>query len=213
MNRRTLAAFAAASATLAVPNLADAHVTVHPNVIPEGAFAVLNVRVPNETDDADTTKLSVQMPAGVKFASVAPPPGWKAELKTAGEETTQVDFTGGSIPPGQFAEFPISMAVPGKAGDTLAFKALQTYSDGEVVRWIGAPDSDAPASTITISEKGGLIEDSTGEHDASHEEAATPAEATTKVVREEAGNGLAIAALIVGGLGLAAGGAALARKR
>ncbi|MEA2124591.1 MAG: hypothetical protein QOI80_1373, partial [Solirubrobacteraceae bacterium] len=58
MNRRTIA-LATAGATLALPAVAGAHVTVHPNVIPEGAFAVLDVRVPNETDDADTTKVQV----------------------------------------------------------------------------------------------------------------------------------------------------------
>ena len=49
------------------------------------------------------------------------------------------------IRPGQFLDFPISVQIPGEAGDTLTFKALQTYDNGEVVRWIGAPESEEPA--------------------------------------------------------------------
>ena len=79
-------------------------------------------------------------------------------------------------------EFPLSVGVPGKSGDTLTFKALQTYDNGDVVRWIGAPDADEPAPTITISDEGGLIEDSTGEHGATHGEEPEAAPATTKVV-------------------------------
>ena len=52
--------------------------------------------------------------------------------------TTRVDrvvFSGGKIGPGQFISFPVSILVPkGSAGTKLTFKALQTYSNGEVVR-------------------------------------------------------------------------------
>ncbi len=207
----------AAAVAAALPATAGAHVTVHPNVIPEGAFAVLNVRVPNETDDANTTKVQVQMPDGFEFVSSEPPPGWKAELTKSGKTVSEVTFSGGSIPPGQFKQFPLSVGVPGSSGDTLTFKALQTYDNGDVVRWIGAPDADLPAPTISISETGGLIEDSTGEHGvAGHDDEqaveAAPA-ATTKVVEKSGGDGLAIAALIVGALGLLAGGAALSASR
>jgi uncharacterized protein len=50
----------------------------------------------------------------------------------------------GGIKPGQFQDFPISVQIPGKAGDKLTFKALQTYSNGEVVRWIGAAAPTRP---------------------------------------------------------------------
>ena len=57
----------------------------------------------------------------------------------------------GGIKPGQFQDFPISVQIPGKAGDKLTFKALQTYSNGEVVRWIGAPGADSPAPQVTVT--------------------------------------------------------------
>ena len=57
-----------------------------------------------------------------------------------------------AIPPGAFEDFGLSVQIPGKAGDKLTFKALQTYTGGEVVRWIGAEDSDNPAPIVTVTE-------------------------------------------------------------
>ncbi len=226
MHRKLIAV--AGAVALWVPATASAHVTVHPNVIPEGAFAVLDLRVPNESDKADTTKVQVQMPAGFEFLSVAPPPGWEADVVRDGKEVSEVTFSGGRIPPGQFLEFPMSAGVPGASGDTLTFKAIQTYSDGEVVRWIGDPDSEKPASQITISDEGGLIEDSTGgSHGSSDDEETThggSGDAQETVQKDQtveaggesdddSGDGLALVALIVGALGLLAGGAALVSTR
>ena len=39
----------------------------------------------------------------------------------------------------------------GEAGEKLTFKALQTYEDGEVVRWIGPEDADEPAPVVTLT--------------------------------------------------------------
>jgi hypothetical protein len=44
----------------------------------------------------------------------------------------------------------MSAKVPGKQG-VLVFPATQTYSNREVVRWIGAPDSDEPAPRVTLA--------------------------------------------------------------
>ena len=44
---------------------------------------------------------------------------------------------------------PIMSAAPEEAGE-LAFPALQTYDDGEVVEWTGPPDADTPASIVEI---------------------------------------------------------------
>ena len=43
----------------------------------------------------------------------------------------------------------------GKPGDKLTFKALQTYDDGEIVRWIGPEDADEPAPTVTLAGRRG----------------------------------------------------------
>ena len=66
--------------------------------------------------------------------------------------TWTADSDKAGIQPGQFQDFPISVQIPGEAGDTLTFKALQTYDDGEVVRWIGAPESEEPAPQVAVTE-------------------------------------------------------------
>jgi uncharacterized protein YcnI len=165
---RTLAA-ATAVAALAVPAAAQAHVTLQPTTAPAGAFTVLDVRVPTERDDASTAKVDVQFPAGFAAASYQAVPGWKVRvIKKKLSKPIQTDdgpitegvsrmvwtrtSSRGGIKPGQFQDFPISVQIPGKAGDKLTFKALQTYSNGEVVRWIGAPGSDSPAPQVTVTE-------------------------------------------------------------
>lgn len=204
---------------LAVPAAASAHVTLQPSEAAAGDYVVLDVRVPNESEDAATTKVAVQFPEGFAFASYQPVAGWSVEVKMGklakpvtshGEEITegvkQMTWTAESdrdgVQPGQFQDFPVSVQIPGEAGDALTFKALQTYDDGEVVRWIGAPESEKPAPQVTVT---------AGADD--HGSAAGPEEASESEHSDGGSDGLAIAALVVGALGLLAGGAALARSR
>ncbi|HET7591043.1 MAG TPA: YcnI family protein [Solirubrobacterales bacterium] len=219
---------------LALPGVAQAHVSLHPNEVPTGSFAALQIRVPNESEGTNTVKLAVQFPPG--FIDVSPEymPGWSAKVVTAklpkpvqtddGEVTEgvrEIVWTGhgeaGKIPPGQFLAFPISTEIPGKAGEELAFKALQYYDDGEVVRWIGGPESEHPAPQIDVTAAGGVLQDVAGS------ETAPPApggsageEAGSQSAGSSDGGGgetLAIIALIVGALGLLAGGGALLLSR
>jgi hypothetical protein len=129
------------------------------------------------------------------------------------EEVRRITFTGhgpnGKIGPGQFMDFPLSVQIPGKAGDKLTFKAIQTYSNGEVVRWIGAPDSETPAPIVTVTKAQG----------SAHTSAATPAPPASTGHSSNsndgggASKGLGVTALIVGALGLVAGLAAFGARR
>ena len=120
----------------------------------------------------------------------------------------QITFTGhgaaGRIGPGQFTDFPLSVQIPGRAGDRLTFKALQTYSNGEVVRWIGGPDSDTPAPIVTVT-------DASSQTAAATSAPAPPARADGS--DGGASKGLAWTALVVGALGLVAALAALGTRR
>jgi uncharacterized protein len=202
---------------LAAPATAGAHVTLQPSEAAAEDFVVFDVRVPNERDDSGTTKVDVQFPPGFAFASYEPVPGWSAQVRmekldkpltSHGEKVTeqvsQITWTAESgkaaIQPGQFLDFPISVQVPGKAGDALTFKALQTYENGEVVRWIGGPDSDQPAPQVMVTSGG-------EEHGVAADDEAETEDS------DEDGNGLAIAALIIAIIGLLLGGVALARSR
>jgi uncharacterized protein YcnI len=204
--------------TLALAPAAGAHVTLQPEEAPAGGFTRLDVRVPNERDNAGTTKVVVQLPPGFLSVSTEPVPGWDTELtmrkldepvEQFGEQVTEevgrITFSGGVIRPGEFQDFGLSLGVPeGRPGSMLTFKALQTYDNGEVVRWIGPPDSDEPAPQVELTAAEG-------------EEAPAPAAeqqpAPAASEEDDDGNGLAIAALVVGALGLIAGLVALVMAR
>jgi periplasmic copper chaperone A len=226
---------AAALAAGALPvAAAQAHVSVHPNVLPAGSFPTLNVRVPNEETNQDTVKVAVKMPPGVLSVSPIPPPGWKVTLKTqklakpiktddgtVTEQVSEVDMTGGRIKPGQTQLFPLAMSVPGKAGDVLTFKAVQTYSGGKVVRWIGPPSADTPAPTADVVKADAPILDVSG--DAGPPAALTAAEsggssapaqaATTSTSSDGASKGLAITGVVLGALALLLAAAAFVTSR
>jgi uncharacterized protein YcnI len=144
---------------VAVAAPAQAHVTVNPNTATPGGYTKVTFRVPNEMDNAKTTKLEVALPADQPIASVSvkPVPGWTATPTTSKlatpikshdhditEAVSRIVWTadaGSAIKPGEFQEFDVSLG-PLPASGQLIFKALQTYSDGTVVRWIDEPSSD-----------------------------------------------------------------------
>jgi uncharacterized protein len=217
MNRLIRLTALTAVALAGLPAVASAHVTLQPNEVPAGAFKRLDVRVPNERDNASTKKVEVKLPPGFIFVSYEPVVGWNAQVKLAklakpvevfGEKhTEQVDrvtftATGKGVAPGQFQDFGLSVALPDKAGTTLTFKALQTYSNGETVRWIGAPGSDQPAPQVKLTA-------------AARQGAAASRTSTGAQASDGDGDNatLAIVALIVGGLGLLAGVGGLAAAR
>jgi len=160
-NRTLFVAGAAAVATLVVAGPASAHVTVNPNEAPGGGYSKLTFRVPTESDTASTTKLQVVFPAKPAFASVnvKPHPGWTFKVAKKGQNVTSVTWTpeakADAIKPGEFDEFDISLGPLPDSG-TVDFKALQTYSDGSVVRWIEIPkagqdEPEHPAPILTLT--------------------------------------------------------------
>ena len=128
------------------PAAAAAHVTVQPSSAPAGGFARLDVRVPNERDDAGHGQ--GRRPAAARVRS--PPPTSRCRagrsrstqekldtpVKVEGFEVDRADRAHhldrrgkqGVIPPGAFRDFGLSVRMPaGQPGDKLTFKALQTY--------------------------------------------------------------------------------------
>ncbi len=179
---RPLILLALAGSLVLVP-AANAHVTLNPNEVPADSFSRFAVRVPNERPNAGTTKVVLQLPEGLFFVSFQPKPGWKRTItmekldppvelfgETYSERVATVAWEGGTIAPGEFDEFGMSAKVPAEVG-TLTFPATQTYSNGEVVRWIGAADADTPAPRVELTA-------------AAEEETATPAPAETTAAAE-----------------------------
>ncbi|WP_228771952.1 YcnI family protein [Actinokineospora iranica] len=172
MLRGLVVASVAGAALLAGAQAAVAHVTVTADNPEPGGYTKAAFRVPNERADASTTRLEVAFPADHPFGkvSVAPVPGWTATVATRKlaapihghghggtltEGVESITWQGGEVKPGEFVEFPVSFGPLPHGVDGLVFKALQTYSDGEVVRWIevgqaGAPEPEYPAPVLAV---------------------------------------------------------------
>lgn len=149
---------AAAVVALAVATAAGAHAKVSPPVVKAKDGQVFTLAVPNEKDNAKTTKVEMTPPANVAIDSFAPTPGWKLDVQKSGsgEEAVveKVTWTGGSVGPNEYAQFQF-LASAQKTG-TQTFKVRQTYSDGSVVDWTGPESSDAPAPSVdAVSSFGG----------------------------------------------------------
>ncbi|MEV6984910.1 YcnI family protein [Sphaerisporangium sp. NPDC051017] len=156
--RRAVAVTAGALAlTLGLALPALAHVTIQPGSVEKGSFSKVAFRVPNERDDASTTKLEIEFPTDhpLPFVSVRPVPGWKADVTQSKlpkpvpskygditEAVTKITWTGGKIEPGQFQEFEVSLGGLPTDTDQLLFPTAQTYSSGEVVKWADEPKAD-----------------------------------------------------------------------
>jgi hypothetical protein len=72
------------------------------------------------------------------------------------EAVSEIIWTGGTIAPGQFDEFEISVGPLPSDVDVLLFPAVQTYSDGTEVSWIqqsfrGQPEPDHPAPQLRLT--------------------------------------------------------------
>jgi periplasmic copper chaperone A len=235
MKIRRIALLVGAGLLLA-PASAAAHISLHPNTVPAGAFATLDVRVPGEQEGAHIKQVNMQFPSGFIGVDYETVPGWSAKVieaklaKPIEEDGEKIDsevsqlvwtWTGplGKVDNGQFIDFPLSVAIPGDAaGKALEFRTVQTYSNGQVVHWIDPSlTAEHPAPRINVTAKGGVVEDVAGDEagpaagqSAGGQVAAKTAPATATPASGGASKGLGIAALIVGALGLIAGLAALA---
>ena len=221
-------------AVLALAAPASAHVSVNPSEAPQGGFTKLTFRVPNESDTASTTSVEVNLPTDALIRSVRykPQPGWTATvetrvleepLETEGGEVTEVvskiTWTGGEIGPGEFQEFDVSVGPLPIDVDTLEFPSIQTYSDGDIVRWIeevpeGGEEPERPAPTLTLVPADAEGDGHGGGAEADEAAAAADADAAASPSdSDDDSNVLSIVALVVGGVGVLLGGLALIRRR
>jgi uncharacterized protein YcnI len=233
--RRAVVSAVVATGVVLAAGPAGAHVTVQPGEAEQGGFATFAFQVPNEEQDASTIQLEVEFPADhpIPFVSVEPVPGWTANVERStleqpveaeGEEITEavsrITWSGGAIAPGEFQQFLVSAGPLPDDTDQLVFPAIQTYDNGDVVRWIQEtpasgeePEFPAPLLELTPStgdEHGGSTDEEPSEDDGASDEAA---ESDDDGDDGGGSDALAIVALIVGGLGLIAGGTALVMNR
>ncbi|MCL2770217.1 MAG: DUF1775 domain-containing protein [Solirubrobacterales bacterium] len=185
--RFALGAIVLAGLGLSLPGAAWAHARISPAVSLAGKLQLFSLAVPTEKSGAVTTKLVMTVPAGFGIDSfVPPPPGWHQQVQNTGSGenavVTRVTWTGGHTPTGEDSLFQF-LAQPSSA-KTYTFQVQQTYSDGSIVNWAGSESSPAPAPTIEAKSSlgGGGV------------------------------SAVSIVALILGALGLLAGGFALVSR-
>lgn len=184
MGRVVLVAVLGGIGVMLVPTTAWAHARISPAVSAAGKLQLYSLAVPTEKSGLTTTKLVMTVPSGFGIDSFVPPSSpWHVQLAQTGSGdsavVTKVTLTGGNTPTGEDTLFQF-LAQPASA-KTYTFQVEQTYSDGSIVNWSGPESSAAPAPTIQASSSLG-------------------------------GGGvslLTIIALVVGVLGLLAGGFAL----
>jgi uncharacterized protein YcnI len=170
--RVLITCMAAVTAVGALAGAAHGHVTVQPGAVEGGGFAVVAFRVPNERDDASTTRVRVLFPEDQPIGSVrtTPMPGWRITTKSRtldepiemfGEQVSDVvsevtwTAVGAGIAPGQFVDFDVNLGPLPESGE-MVFRALQVYSSGEQVNWnqravddTVEPEHPAPVLEIT----------------------------------------------------------------
>ncbi|MDC2957459.1 YcnI family protein [Streptomyces gilvifuscus] len=220
----------AGAAVLALSGPAFAHVSVQPEgTAAKGGYAVVDFKVPNERDDASTTKLEVTFPADHPLASAMPEPmdGWKIKVtkselakplevhgKKITEAVSKITWTadGKGIEPGYFEKFPVSVGALPEDADELVFKAVQTYDNKEVVRWIEVqqdgqeePENPAPVLTLSAASEDGH-HGSTAAEDASDKTTTAASDsAATSDGSDTTARVLAVVGIAVGALGVAYG--------
>ena len=195
-----LAALTALAGSLALAQVASAHVTVSSADAAPGGYGKLTFRAPNESDTASTVALRIQIPEDAAMSSLQfqPVAGWTATLTTSDLATpirsgdqeissyvSLVEFRaapGGGIAPGEFQEFSLSGG-PFPEADALTFPTIQVYSDGSEAAWIeptvdgqAEPERPAPVLTLTAAvdaPAGGAAEATTTTDEHGHEETAS----------------------------------------
>jgi uncharacterized protein YcnI len=139
---------------LATP--AGAHVEVSADNPQAGARDVTLTFVgAAESDSAGIVSERVVLPDGMSAEGVSlvdAPQGWELTTDSDPEGFT---VAGPALPVGQDATFVVIVAQLPTDATTLAFRTVETYSDGTVARWIEIPregeEPEFPAPTLTLS--------------------------------------------------------------
>lgn len=218
IKRASAAALGVAAAVLGLAGPATAHVTVSPESSAAGDYARLEFSVPHGCEGSPTTRLRIQVPDTVPSATPERSPLWDLATKEGRKQRTEIHgetVTRGvseviwtarqPLPEGELEVLGMSVLMPDMAGEAVYFPAIQECAKG-AHRWIQVPAEGE--STEELEEPAPQVELTAAESGHGSAEEAEPEDSS-----DTASQGLGIAALILGGLGLVTGGAALVRSR
>jgi uncharacterized protein YcnI len=159
--KRPIAILIAGALVLGAGGVASAHVEVLPSSAVLRQSQEFTIRVPTERP-LPTTAVEVTFPREITvYAFRPPPPGWHLRRTERDGRYVAVTYTAGRIPIAGYEDFQV-LATPTTEG-TAVWKALQTYADGKVKPWTGAPEAPGavsretgpttpgPAAAVTVS--------------------------------------------------------------
>lgn len=207
---------------LAGAGTASAHVSVTPSSTAAGSYSVLTFSVGHGCEASPTTRLAIQIPESIIAVTPTVNPNWTVEKKMAklasstddshGEAATErvaeVVYTAKQpLPDGLRDTVALQLPLPDEEGQKVVFPVIQTCEKGETA-WTQTYEEgeDEPESPAPFIETTAATDDGHGHgaSDSADEDA------------DEAGTGtdaLGWAGVVLGALGLAAGGFALGRTR
>ncbi|MFF2269118.1 YcnI family protein [Cellulosimicrobium cellulans] len=243
----TRAAFRAGIVTLLAGGLvalaageAAGHVSVVPEDPVQGAWTILSVRVPTESETASTVRVEVTFPLDTPVPAVrtTDEPGWTATVTVEDLPEPVVDSAHGrtftqavtsvvwetsdprsAIAPGEYREFEVQ-AGPLPTVPELVLPTVQTYDDGTQVRWIersvGGADAEHPAPVVALVDPAAADPATGGTATGSAHHAGTaavPPSTPTSASTVTSGSAVpALVALVVSLAALVAAGAAWRRR-
>ncbi len=222
ISRPLLASAGALGLVALSASMASAHVTVTPSTTEAGAYTVLTFAVPHGCDGSATTKVAIQIPEQIVTVTPTVNPNWTIDKITEKldkpidngeggqytERVSQVVYTATTpLADGYRDTFALSMQLPKEPGAKLVFPAVQTCAAGETA-WTqtyddGQDEPPHPAPFIDVTAAADPSEATTG-----------PADREDDTVAGASGPDIVgWAGVVLGALGLAAGGTALVRGR
>lgn len=204
---------------------ASAHVTVEPESTAAGSYTVMTVSVPHGCEGKPTEKVRIGLPDELSGVTPSVNPNWKItsvhEDGDKNKDVKEIDYTAKTpLSADQRDSFELSLFLPPETeGKTLIFPTTQECQGAET-KWDQVPkegqseenlDSPAPSFTVTAAE----ADTSTGASPDSSASAQGPSGSDEQAASDNfaAPLTLGIIGVVLGALGLVAGGIALLRTR
>ena len=226
---------------LAAP--AAAHVTVDPTSAPQGATEKLSFLVPNEEPTARVTDVQIAFPTPpdtpIPTVTVEQKPGWTITVTTQKlaqpvhtddgaitDIVSRIEWkaktAADAIAPEQFGEFTVDADGLPDNENQVVFRAIQTYSDGTIVRWIdpvtpGGPEAEHPTPILELTPAEGTATTAPGSTGTTAAPSSGSTTNRTTIVatstQDNSARALAIVALALGAIALILATGALMKRR
>lgn len=131
-------------------SVAAAHTGTSATALPEG-MTNIQWSFAHGCNGKATIGLRVKLPDGAWNVTPTNGAGWTSTVSS-----TEIHWTGGSIPDGSTAAFSAAMVLGQPAGSTVTMPTVQECTDGAEIAWIESPsssdgtESTHPAPTIVV---------------------------------------------------------------